>query len=233
MGLRLTTRQRPDIRLLAAVENNAQWCHLVCKSFGIPTAMRPSMWVALQRSPPLYPDLVTRLPSVTADAVMHALVPAAGCSVKDSFATLALEPHGFDILFEARWIYRQPEADGKITRTSWTVVRDPQTWSRAAGDAVNVPSAALHDPSVRVLGAKRAGDMVAGAIANRSGRVVGISNVFGTTVADPETWAGIARAVTREFPSLPIVGYQQGDAVQAALASGFEAIGPLRVWRLT
>ena len=32
------------------------------------------------------------------------------------------------------------------------------------------------------------------------------------------------------FPGLPLVGYEEGDALRGALLTGFEAIGPLRVW---
>ncbi len=34
----------------------------------------------------------------------------------------------------------------------------------------------------------------------------------------------------RGHRSLPLVGYEQGAALQAALASGFSEIGSLRVW---
>jgi hypothetical protein len=70
----------------------------------------------------------------------------------------------------------------------------------------------------------------AGAIVNRTGPVVGVSNVFTTTITADEAWAGIAPAVAAAFPSLPLVGYEQGDELQAALAAGFTQVGALRVW---
>jgi hypothetical protein len=49
-----------------------------------------------------------------------------------------------------------------------------------------------------------------------------VSNVFGRGV-----WADIPAAVAAAYPALPLVGYEQGDALDDALAAGFTAIGPL------
>jgi hypothetical protein len=66
----------------------------------------------------------------------------------------------------------------------------------------------------------------AGAVANRTGPVVGVSNVFTTTIAADEAWAGLPHALAAVFPSLPLVGYEHGEA----LAAGFTEVGALRVW---
>jgi hypothetical protein len=225
-----------DDRLSHAVQNSARWCDLVCHSVGIATQMRRSVWVALRRSPPLYPDAITLSPHVTADEVAQAIVAGRGCSVKDSFADLDLEKHGFEVFFEGRWIYR-PSADPTATTSaSWGVIQSDTEltdWSLAAGDDVAVPSAALRDPTVRVLAAKGPNGITAGAIANQTGSVVGVSNVFGSGAADPATWKDIGVAIASAFRSLPLVGYEQGDSLQAALSSGFEEIGALRIWLFT
>jgi hypothetical protein len=100
-------------------------------------------------------------------------------------------------------------------------------WRRAAGDAVDVPGAGLFHPDVRILGAQL---QAAGAIANRSGAVVGVSNVFARDGVTPATWADITSAIGTVFPGLAIVGYEQGDPLEAALQDGFDDIGPLRIW---
>ena len=92
--------------MISAAENNGRWCDQVCRSQGIPTAMRRTHWVALERSPELYPDAVTLLPDATAEEVLASTQAGPGCSVKDSFAALDLATLGFEELFEARWIYR-------------------------------------------------------------------------------------------------------------------------------
>ena len=225
-----------DARLLGAVQNNASWCDLVCRSVGIPTRTRPLMWVALRRSPPLYPDVVTLSPTATTGDVVHAVLPGSGASVKDSFATVDLEKNGFELRFEGRWIYRPPAHATASGRARWTVVdshAELTEWLRSARDAVDVPREVFGDSAVRVLAATGPGGVEAGAIVNDSGPVVGVSNVFGTAVDDPATWTEIAAVITSAFPSLPIVGYERGDRLHAALAGGFEEIGALRVWLQT
>jgi hypothetical protein len=188
------------------------------------------LWVALERSPPLYPDAVTLTPHATSDDAARSVVPGTGCSVKDSFAALDLGRDGFEILFEARWIYHPPAEAGVTAGSGWTVVESGaglDDWSRAAGDAVDVPGAALRHPDVRVLGTQ---SQSAGAIANRTGSVVGISNVFAPDGVTPATWDDLAAAIGTVFPGLAIVGYEHGDGLEAALQAGFVEIGVLRVW---
>jgi hypothetical protein len=36
--------------------------------------------------------------------------------------------------------------------------------------------------------------------------------------------------VNRLFPSLPVVGYEQGDNLVAAIRHGFAPVGKLRIW---
>ena len=60
--------------------------------------------------------------------------------------------------------------------------------------------------------------------------VVGVSNVFTTTITAEEAWAGIVDALGVVYPSLPLVGYERGEDLQPALASGFAEVGDLRVW---
>jgi hypothetical protein len=37
-------------------------------------------------------------------------------------------------------------------------------------------------------------------------------------------------AAASHFPGLPLVGYEHGDDLALALAGGFTALGPLRIW---
>ncbi len=79
------------------------------------------------------------------------------------------------------------------------------------------------------MAAYRDQQVVAGAIANRSGDVVGVSNVFAHTDAE-RSWAGCLTTIIDAFPGLPLVGYERGDELVIAQGLGFEAVGPLRVW---
>ncbi|GCD47111.1 hypothetical protein [Streptomyces paromomycinus] len=80
-------------------------------------------------------------------------------------------------------------------------------------------------------------NILAGAVATLSGgELVGLSNVFTTPeaatagIGPQDTWAGCVSAVTARWPGLPVVGYESGADLEAAVANGFRAVGPLRVW---
>lgn len=60
--------------------------------------------------------------------------------------------------------------------------------------------------------------------------VVGLSNVFGPDTDLDETWVGVISLTRHWCGSLPMVGYESGEDLAAAIRSGFTAIGPLRVW---
>lgn len=221
-----------DARLPWAVHNNAKWCDLVCRFHGIETRFDPDLWSTAQRSPQFYPDAVTLRPHLGPEAVLAAISLGAGASVKDSFATLDLDRHGFDELFEARWLAREP-GQCKNQSRSWTVVETEACmgeWIAAAGLTGILGPELLRQPEVRFLAARDRHGICAGAIANVSGPVVGVSNVFAATIAEDEAWAGIPAAVNAVFPSAVLVGYERGASLRTAVAAGFRDIGPLRVW---
>ena len=107
-----------DDRIRVAVENNAKWCDLVCRSHGISTSWNDGFWVSRQPSPQFYPEAVTLQRKVSPEQLINELPPGL-CSVKDSFADLDLASRGFEQLFDARWIYRVPPV-GTEPATGWT-----------------------------------------------------------------------------------------------------------------
>jgi hypothetical protein len=197
-----------------AARNNADWCDLYCRASGVGTAFEPDRWVALRRSPPMYPDVVTLTRGLSADQVLAGVDASAGCSVKDSFADLDLPP--FRVLFEAEWIHL---ATPPSTATGLT-------W-RSERTTAGLPV----DPSVVVLAAYDGDVLAGGVIGNRSEHVVGLSNLFTVDGADPDrVWPGAAAAVATCFPGVPLVGYEHGDDLAAAHRAGFRSVGALRVW---
>jgi len=148
-------------------------------------------------------------------------------------------PAGFRILFEGDWILRGPEQPVRASESDirWRRVRDAgalPAWEAAwsGGEVVTelFRPALLDHAAVVVLAGYVRDRLVAGAILNRSGAVVGVSNLF-TTVGDlGDAWPGCLAAAATAFPRLPIVGYESGDALVAAHENGFTSIGRLRVW---
>jgi hypothetical protein len=104
-------------------------------------------------------------------------------------------------------------------------------WDDGEGNADLFRPGLLDDPATFVLAGRSAGGRVAaGAVASRGGEVVGVSNVFATDGGTDAAWPGVLDTVHRLFPALPVVGYEHGDDLAAAVRHGFEPIGPLRIW---
>ncbi|WP_335934684.1 hypothetical protein [Streptomyces sp. PTD5-9] len=233
----MTTPQQFLVR--AAARNNAEWCAAMSRSHGVAGEFGAQAWAAPSRTPLYYPDAVTLVPDADPDALAARIDTAApGASVKDSFADLDLTEAGFQVLFEARWIHRPASAPAPVPELSWTVAGDSDTlrawalaWDDGDGDADLFRPELLDEPAVFVLSGHSAdGRVVAGAVASRGDDVVGISNVFALDGGPDAAWPVVLDAVTRLFPTLPVVGYERGDALASAVRHGFEPVGRLRVW---
>ncbi|WP_308312518.1 hypothetical protein [Streptomyces sp. ISL-11] len=162
-----------------------------------------------------------------------------GCTIKDSFATLDLASNGFIELFHAQWIHRPaglpaPGTSALRAERVSTAARlhDWQVaWHGGDGTPDVFRPALLDDPSVRVLALYDGEVLSGGVVLNRSAGVVGLSNLFAVDGIDVDAvWSSAITAAADHFPGLPLVGYEHGDDLAHALAGGFAAIGPLRVW---
>ena len=184
-----------------AARNNAEWCDAYCRAHGVEGVFGDLLWSSARRTPPFYPDAVTLQPRVAADAIFGAVDAGEGCSVKDSFADLDLSA-SFDVLFEADWIALEH-------------ARAASGWEVVPGEVRSPVVAYLRGPD-------------AAAVANRSERVIGLSNVEAEDVE--AAYAGAAGLAQALFGPLPVVGYARGEALDAAHAAGFLSLASLRVW---
>ena len=181
-----------------------------------------------------------------------------GWGVKDSFCALDLGPVGYERLFQASWIYRPARKgppEGRIAAVDWQALGsagaltrwerawrgepDGQTGAEPAEQTESTepsclfPASLLGEAMVTFLAAYENERIVAGAVATRTGEVVGLSNVFTPAQHGQEAagfWAGCVAMVGELFPGLPIVGYEQGETLAWAQQLGFEVVGPLQVW---
>jgi hypothetical protein len=225
----------------AAARNNAEWCDTLCRTHGIAGSFDPDAWVSPQRTPRYYPDAVTLDPAADAGSVLGRIdASSPGCSIKDSFAALDLGPFGFEVVHEAEWIYREPPSSRTAGRRGmrWIAIETADElaeWEAAwavdgAPDGLFRP-ALLRDPSVMVLGGYVGGSIVAGAIANRTGRaLVGLSNVFAKDQDLDRAWSGSLAHLDAALPGSAIVGYESGADLAVARRQGFQSVGALRVW---
>ena len=221
-----------------AARNNAEWCDAVCRSHGARTQFRDDAWTTPTRSPPYYPDAVTLVADLSVPDLLSRIDRAAGCSIKDSFASLDLAGHGFRVLFDAEWVVRSgtpPAPNAGDAR--WEVVRDAggfdqwvDAWRGDDGPPGVLRTKLLDHDSVAVLAARVGGRVVAGAICNRSANAIGISNFFAIDGVTAATRAGCLALAGSHFAASTFVGYESGDELVAAQRDGFEPAGPLRVW---
>lgn len=220
-------------RISAAIANNVQWCDLVCRAHDVPTTTRGGVWLATEKPPELYPDAITTQPGTTAATVAGLLKGRPGSAVKDSWADMELSEEGFVELFSARWISHEP-AQSNAFGLEWSVLDrggEFGEWEKSAGLRGLLTPELLSEPQVRILSARREGTTIGGAIMNRTPSAVGVSNVFSSTDADRAAiWDDIPAAAGRFFPRYPLVGYEHGADLGAALAAGFAEIGSLRIW---
>jgi hypothetical protein len=125
------------------------------------------------------------------------------------------------------WSTLETPRDLAEWEAAWSI--EPANGGASAPARVFLPPL-LERADVAFLAARRAGRVVAGAVASRAAEVVGLSNLFARDPDADRLRAGcLARAVDA-FPGLPVGGYALGSDLAAARALGFEEIGPLRVW---
>ncbi len=197
------------------------------------------MWTSACRTPPLYPDAVTLSSHASAGEILARIDrEKSGASIKDSFACLNLADAGFDVLFEAQWIYRPSDRPPPASATQlWTLVNgayELAAWATAwdrnqLAGSVFRPDL-LVDSSVSVIGKWEAGRVVAGAVVYRSESVAGVSNLFHSDNAAEDAWAECLSTIARLWPGRSIVGYERDEDLAAAVRNGCSAIGGLRVW---
>ena len=239
-------------RVELAALNNALWCNTVCGAHGVPGDVQPTVWLNANVPPPHHSNLVV-ISSMATQAeidehVRHlsarALSPT--WSLKDSFMSLDMAPHGFGVLFEAHWIWLDADRVAeKATAAAAHCVRitsasELALWEacwrqdagnhKAAAEPRQFPDGLLRDPKVAFLACVDGDRIVAVGIANRTPGAVGLSNVVVNTKDRRAAWMNLVGLTGRLFPGFPIVGYERDDDLLAAEATGFQTIGPLRVW---
>ncbi|GIM90891.1 hypothetical protein [Paractinoplanes toevensis] len=222
-----------DPRLRGAVDASVGWYEDLCTLHGVGSVLVDGLWSALGTPPPLHSTAVVVEPEVTAEQVLARLDGREHGGVKDSFATMDLTGAGLDLLFSATWIHREAEPPGRTgTPAGWSAVTGPDELFEWTGrhdtrDVLLPPL--LRRAHFRIL-AKRAGDhIVAGAVARLGSGTVDVSNVYAVP-GHRVDWAELAAVVGVHFPARPLVGYERGEALAAALDGGFTSVGELRVW---
>lgn len=236
-----------------AVRNNALWCDATCRAHGWPGEFHDAYWINHGAVPPYTSKLITLAGEAQAAdqrAAIEGLMraePDSYFSVKDAFQCLDLAPLGFGVLFHATWIQWAPDQAlprDPAERLEWTVVRGAgelidweQAWrgspANAAADGTPrvFPPSLLDEPGLHFLAGRRGGTVVASGALNRTGDVVGLSNLFSGRPDVGPLFPGSVRLAQTLNPGVPIVGYERGDDLRAAEQAGFARVADLTVWQ--
>jgi len=83
---------------------------------------------------------------------------------------------------------------------------------------------------VTVLSASAGGRVVGGAVLNRTGAVVGITNFFTEDSNALDNWQGCVALANALFPGTTFLGYESGRMLDLVRTQGFDSVGALRVW---
>lgn len=183
------------------------------------------MWVNAAEVPRFYPNAVTLTPAeadraeqlATTEILLKSNLPGRW-AVKDSFNALDLSRRGFDVLLEASWI-RAALPIGEATAGI--------EWRRETESSTPLPFA---DENFAMFTGRRGFAVVAGGMLYRSDGVVGVTNVVAEAADTVSVWRSLIVLAAQTFPRLPVVGYEAGAELAAALDAGFELGDPLKVW---
>ena len=174
--------------------------------------------------PRFYPNIVTLAHDEAAITQQRSTIDILAKShlpgrwaVKDSFNRLDLSRAGFDVLLEASWVRSEMPATDASTDIVW----------QRESEGKDLP---VDDPNFALFTGRRGFRLAAGGMLYRSDGVVGLSNVVAEAADAVAVWRSLILLSAQTFPRLPVVGYESGNELAAALDAGFEIGDPLRVW---
>ena len=88
----------------------------------------------------------------------------------------------------------------------------------------------LENPKVSFLRRRRRRNIAGVAIAYECADSIGISNFIGEEASRDSNWSSLANYLQKAQAKSLLVGYENGPDLAAAVKTGFEELGSLRVW---
>ncbi len=219
--------------LRSAIEASRRWYDGVFALHGIPVSCDGRLWVALGSPPPWHSAVKTLTPDAHTDDVLTAMERHPHGSVADSFGSLDLGKHGFDLLIDAVWVHHPGISQATWPR-GWSLVEEADLldeWSRRHEYAGVLTPAVLCDPQFHVLVRLEQDEPVAGAVVHDAGKVAGISNLWSCGAPlNPGDVTELLCCAGVLHPGLPVTDHAFGDELDVMLAAGFCPLGVQRVW---
>ncbi|MEP2533305.1 hypothetical protein [Shimia sp.] len=230
---------KTDQRAIAAAHNNADWYGAVFAAHRLQFKRLPYAFVGLDTAPPYYSNMTITSPEPW-DAILSELARLSArfggkLGIKDSFCQLDLQTHGFKVLFEASWIWRDPKPSKMPD--GWAVVSEAthlelweDGWRRNGSptDQRMFPETLLDRKDVCFLGRLDQNRFVAGCIVNRSEGCLGLSNVFSENPTGAQFGDAVNAAASMD-ERCALVGYESGADLTFAIQNEFQTVGNLRI----
>lgn len=233
-------------KLRKAIRNNNDLYEAVFKEQNLNFRRNDSICYTLEKTPPLYSNLVTISPDWKPDEIFRTIdknFEKEGWeewSIKDSFAWLDLSVENFKKLFDAQWFYLKAGdfapvetsaklnykiADNEKVLAEWRIAWDAD---ESLGREIFHPKM-LDNPKVFFVAACKGEKIVSGCLVNKTEDVLGVSNFF-APADDIEYWSQTIQFIYDSINFADIVGYERKSLLTKLLPLGFEAVGALSVW---
>jgi hypothetical protein len=233
-------------KTLKAIRNNIGLYEAIFSNHQIEFNRTDMICYSLEKTPPLYSNLVTVSQHWKPDDVFrkidsnYEMEKWNQWSIKDSFGVLDLNQYGFRKLFDAQWMYLEAEnftsiensaslryeiIDEEIALSAWRLVWDSD---EQLGAEIFKPQS-LSNPKFYYVAGYKGQEIVCGCVVNKTDEVLGISNFFAPD-RDVKYWSEIVSFIFRSIEQADIVGYERQELVDKLKLLGFEAVGNLTVW---
>jgi hypothetical protein len=230
-----------------AIQNNLDLYKIILGSHQVESFETDDLWYCLERTPPLYSNLITKEKTWAPDSIFEAINRIyetkqwAEWSVKDSFGTLNLTGYGFLKLFDAQWIYlscknfsirNDHRIQFKIVKDEGDLLKWIKAWeageAESAGNKI-FKSTLLANGDVYFVTAYQGTQIIGGCLINTTDKVLGISNSFGPE-RDIHYWSSLISFVLENIAPLDIVGYIGNELLRLLMSLSFAPVGGLSVW---
>lgn len=234
-------------KLEKAICNNNDLYEAILGSQNIRSHKTNSIWYCLEKTPPFYSNLVTISKEWKPDDIFRNIdfnyekEKWEKWTLKDSFAVLDLNKHGFTKLFDAQWMYleaanfRPTEKTGNLRYeivdkeeilSAWRLAWDAD---ERIGKQIFSPNL-LNNSRVYIVVGCREEQIASGCFVNKTGNVLGISHFFAPN-EEIHYWSDMISFIRESIECLDIVGYERNDLVDKLHLLGFEQTGNLTVWQ--
>lgn len=224
-----------QLEVKRAIENNIALCERVAIANGVHPVSVDGVWMSLQPMPPYYPNLITTVPKLDISKHLEKLngLLSPGWGVKDSYSDLDLPASRFRVAVSGNWFSVLINADShySLSDNSNVIVVQSESqftrWVSAWDPAMEgkiFPADIWRKDDLRFVLVERNNQVVGGFLLNGKRCDIGLSNWFGELDVVSSALSKVIASSQR------VVGYANGEELNALSGFGFEPLQAMKVW---